>query len=190
MVAALRAAGVGSDAPVVLQTGPVEFQGLGMPDLYMTQLHAHLDALVFASEQPHRNTSQLIRVSGELLKLELGLNGRLFDHDYLLLKESVTKSWMKSTWQMCFESKVSISDTYPEFVPRRQGNVLIMEGVAALRLPLATMTIVNRCRMYLRVVYLADIVTGNGTSYQTLHGKASATIREIHRTTGRNKAHY
>jgi hypothetical protein len=39
-----------------------------------------------------------------------------------------------------------------------------MEGVAALRLPLATMTIVNRCRMYLRVVYLADIVSGNGTS--------------------------
>jgi hypothetical protein len=164
MIAALRAAGVGSDAPVVLRTGPVEFQGLGMPDLYTTQLYAHLDALVFALEQPHRNTSQLIRVNGELLKLELGLNGRLFDYDYSLFQESVTKSWMKSTWQMCSESKVSISDTYPEFVPRRQGDVLIMEGMAALRLPSATMTIVNRCRMYLWVVYLADIVSGNGTS--------------------------
>jgi hypothetical protein len=100
----------------------VEYQGLGMPDLFTTQLYEHLQVIFFAAKQPTRNTAQLIRVSGELLKLEIGLNGRLFDNDFSQLSASTTKSWMQCTWQMCHESKVSVSDTFPDFVPRRLGD--------------------------------------------------------------------
>ena len=162
MTAALQLSSIGKDLPVVARTGPVKYQGLGLPDVYSTQLYSHLEALAFASENPTRNTSQLLRVSAEQLKLELGVNGPLFGVDMGRVHVT-TDTWLTFTAGCCSTHSIQVLDDLPDFVARRDGDQLLMECFRRdSSLSPTTLGILNRCRMYLQVLWLSDIVSADG----------------------------
>jgi hypothetical protein len=52
------------------------------------------------TEAPHNSpTGQLICTSIEQAKLELGLAGRLFDHDFKIVEHLITECWSKHVWK-------------------------------------------------------------------------------------------
>ena len=69
--------------------------GLEIHDTRVTQIIAHLEALLKLGTDD-RLGGQLMRASIECTKLELGLPGDLFQHDYNRYKDITTDCWVKA----------------------------------------------------------------------------------------------
>jgi hypothetical protein len=66
--------------PEVLAYGPVQYQGLGIPNLYKSQGISHIERILKFSHIHEDITGQLIRASAEQLKLEIGCIGPTLYH--------------------------------------------------------------------------------------------------------------
>jgi len=69
---------------------------------------------------------KLLRLRLETMHLELGLNGRMFSHDWHALQFLVTPTWLSHTW--CFQTKfnISIDTCTPEIPLSWEGDQLLM----------------------------------------------------------------
>jgi hypothetical protein len=61
-----------TDFSRALVYGPTEYQGLGIPNLYISQGSSHIEQIFRSSHFDDDMTEQLIRASVEQLKLEIG----------------------------------------------------------------------------------------------------------------------
>ena len=59
-------------------------------------------------------TGQLMRVSLENMKLELGLQGSVLNHDYSTYNHLVTKCWMEHLWEFTSKHSIEIDDEVGE----------------------------------------------------------------------------
>jgi len=107
--------------PQALAHGPLKFCGINIPNLFMEQTLAHIHTLLKFSNKPHDLTGFLLRASGELMRLELGLTGQLFEAP-LILQDEITDSWMKSTWIATREANIHMMIDIPDFPLQRQGD--------------------------------------------------------------------
>ena len=68
---------------------------------------------------------------------------------------------MKDTWQFLSSHHIVLHHDIC-FLLSRQHDQLIMEACISLNVPLDDLKACNHCRMYLRALYLSNIITGDG----------------------------
>jgi hypothetical protein len=74
-----------------------------------------------------------------------------------------TDSLIKATWSFLFSNRITLVHTIKLEFPRYK-DCFIMEALCAIGTPLDDLKRCNHCRMYLRALFLLDIVTGDGLS--------------------------
>jgi hypothetical protein len=150
--AGLPTSGICRPFPRDLVYGPLKHQGLALPNLYTVQGIENILTVMEFGYNMKTLTGQLLKGNVEALQLELGVGTPVFVKEFWRYGTLVTSSWTQHTWQWLHTKGVHIEDQ----VGRRRGhkydaNIRDSELVAA-----------NRCRLYLRVVTLADISDGLG----------------------------
>ena len=162
LIAALPRSGTVRTFPRALVHATLKHQGLGIPDLYITQGIEHIALLVNTGYSNSDTTGRLIQASGQAMLLELGCQHPMFDQDYTKFKHIVSDSWMKSTWQFMQEHHIKMQTNFPSIKLSCPGDkFLIQELAKAYPNSLAKL---NRCRLFLQVTTLAEIVTADGKS--------------------------
>jgi hypothetical protein len=118
--AGLPCSGIVRTFPRALVYGPIEYQGLGIPDLYTSQGISHIERILKHSHLDDDITGQFIRASVEQLKLEIGCNGPTLSLPHEDFAKLATNCWIRQTWQFMEAHQIRIEDnTSPDFVLSR-----------------------------------------------------------------------
>lgn len=72
-------------------------------------------------------------------------------------------SWIKTTWQFALEYDISIQDDVPDFQPLRENDQLLIPTFYQLGFRGKELQRLNQCRLFLRISWLSEITTGDGT---------------------------
>ena len=145
--------------------GPAVEGGLQLNHLYHTQGLIHLYKFVQFLDSS-TITGKLIRVSLEIAIIEIGIGRNLFSLEYNRFHCLLSDSWIKNLWKFADEYRISIIDRITSFpLPQRVGDVFLMEDFAHQGYSKKKLQILNRCRIYLQVLMLSDIMTGNGDCF-------------------------
>lgn len=163
ITATLRRMGIGKDFPLGVRYGPICFQGLGLDHPYYLQIVAHLECILTASCQPDLNMSRILRVSCEYFLLELGFPGPLFSPPPATWASCITTSWIKSTWEMCFSQGITIATDVRLPPLRRVSDCYLMLAFHDLGYSALELAVLNRCRLFMQVLTLSDIVSADGS---------------------------
>jgi hypothetical protein len=111
-------------------------------------------------------TDELLRTSIEIAKVEVGVGRNLFQLDFTKYEHILTDCWVKETWRFAHENNIEIKDsTTKNLSLHRENDVFLMEIFAHHGYKKATLQKINRCRLYLQVTTLSDIVCGYGTRF-------------------------
>ena len=107
-----------------------------------------------------------MRISLESLKLELGIEGNLFECDYEIYGHLATDSWMKNVWEFGHRNSIIIGETTTSGMLLREEDknlASVLEHATKIDvINKGEWRTMNRCRLYLNVITVADITTGNG----------------------------
>ena len=139
---------------------PVQYQGLGLPNLSLEKLADSLKLL-----QRHWGTTSdlgmALRCSFELIQIETGLHGNFLLRDFHSLGSLATHSWFKCLWELVsfYRVRVILSDTVVS--PLREHDKVVMEEVIRI-LPSTQWTAFNRARKHFRVYFLSQLVLSDG----------------------------
>ena len=143
--------------------GPISLQGFGLHNPYLTQGIAQITDII-DHQWKNTITGKLIHQSLEHLRIEIGCNFPILstsiDRFELLI---LTDSWITNLWRFMSKMEISWQDNTPVIPLRRENDVLLMEHILTNdRLTATEIKKANQCRIYLQVMSLADITTGNG----------------------------
>jgi len=157
----LPALGICRNFPHLLVFAPYEFMGLNIWHLHTLQELMRLKDIVFNIFNSTL-TGLLYASSLELLLLELGCNTE-FQWSPTLIDHLSTAALVKETWKFLHSHRIILRHDI-KLSRQRIGDQFIMETILALNPPLEEVVACNHCRMYLRAIFLSDIVTGDGIS--------------------------
>ena len=141
--------------------GPFDCMGLGIPSLYTMQGAAHID-LVVSHWKENTDTGKLLRCSFENFRLEMGCEGNPLDLPFEEWRHVATDSWFKSTWEFMSKYDIGISINLQEITQRRQNDAFIMEEFHSNGVKPKDLEVLNRCRLYLKAITIADIFETDG----------------------------
>ena len=101
----LPRAGLCRNIPRALLYGRKEHQGLGLNTLYTTMGIKQIQVLL---DNVCENivTGDLIRVSMETLKIEMGIKGSIFKSNYELYGSLATDCWVKQLWEFSYTNQL------------------------------------------------------------------------------------
>jgi hypothetical protein len=175
---ALSMSGIVNTIPRALVYAPLQYQGLNLPDLYVEQGLGKVLRLIKYGNRSSHITSSLIRHSCEALKMELGLNGPLFQHSPTVWHDVVTPSWVRFTWKFLHHYDICVRDDLPDFPMMRENDTLLMANFGRMLFPAMVLAKINRCRIFLQAVTIADITDGSGNKIteEAWHGKPSINL--------------
>ena len=164
----LPSLGANRNFPMHWRFAPTRLQGLGLPHPYIEQGIAQLSEILYHGVAP-TYTGSFIRASLEQAQLEVGSGTPLlqlpFDSYGVLLTENC---WIGSVWE--FTSKLKLLVIGEDLClpkPQRLGDTFIMEELIRSRqFDDKTLISCNRCRVFMEVITLSDIATGDGRRLQ------------------------
>ena len=150
--------------------GDLEVQGLGIKSLYLTQGLSHI-ADIIEHTWKQTITGHLIKVCLENLRIELGCNIPILESKYEDYDEIImTESWIQSTWLFMSGNSIKLKDNTP-FIPLgREEDKILMEHFMLQGYKGIELRNINCCRLYLKVITLADITSGDGETITRKHG--------------------
>ena len=141
--------------------GPVQYQGMGLHDPYISQGIRHIKDIV---DQQWKKTmsGNIITTSIEAAQLEAGLYGPLFHHQIQIDWFNTTNTWIVHTLEFCQNNGIRIERTGPTLSSNCQYDTSLMEVFLQYGCTKAQMKALNRCRLEHQVVSVSDLVTGDG----------------------------
>ena len=164
LLAGLPACGIARNFPRALVHAPLRFQGLNIPCLWVSQGVAHITHAITHC-QSSTITGQLLRTSLEALILELGMPGSPFTMPITDVQPFLTKSWWTHTWVFLTEFQLSIHTPEELHLPLlRSHDRFIMDMFLQAGFKGESLARLQRCRLHLQVLTLADIVDGYGAA--------------------------
>jgi hypothetical protein len=144
---------------------PKEEGGLDIPNLYISQGTSRIS---FLQEHLGANTlsGELLRVTIEVAKVEVGIGRNLFSLDYKTYNGLLTDTWIKDVWKFASEKAIGINDHVTKNISlQRDNDLYLMEIFTQHSFTNAELKHINRVRLYLQVTTLSDIMCGYGTSF-------------------------
>jgi hypothetical protein len=133
--------------------------GLGFKHLHTVQEIAHIKDIIWHNFSDTL-TGTLYKTSFELMLLECGVGTDILLIPDWSIQLSI-QSLILDTIQFLRSHNINLYHNVT-FTPQRENDALIMQQLGALDLSLMEIKACNHCRMYLRVLYLSDIVSGDG----------------------------
>ena len=162
---ALPAMGIPRRMPHAIVFAPKSYLGYGIFDLWIHQGVDQIKAcLEFGGQLNNDITGHLLRDVTESLRLELGLPGPPLSYEYKKFYRCTTVTKLHILWQFCSDTGLILKDGLPDQRPLREGDQFLMAIFAAGSYSPKELSILNLCRMALRVQLLSDLCTGDGTS--------------------------
>ena len=161
--------------------GPTTYQGMGLSNLYTLMGAIHCTLLV-QFYRTDTDLGHLLQTSYENMRMELGMPGCPFSYDYERYAGCVTHSWMKHLWLFCHTKKVELRRACLPFRHKRKHDKNLMQYFTNNGLHGYKLASINRCRLYLKVVLLSDITTGDGMYIdQSIYdGNANQCLSDIY----------
>jgi hypothetical protein len=129
--------------------------------IYATMVAKHVQEMMTEAPQDSP-TGQLIRTSIEQAKLELGLAGRLFDHETKTVGHLITECWIKNVWKETSAYGFRIIEQTASLKPECEGDKMLMEAFMQNGYKGKELRELNNCRLYLQCTNLTDITNGKG----------------------------
>jgi hypothetical protein len=127
LATSLPKAGYNQNFPCKAPHGPPSFMGGGVHHLYATMVAKHVQEMMTEAPQVSQ-IGQLILTSIEQAKLELGLEGRLFDHNFKMVGHLLTECWIKKVWQESSEYGNCIVKWTTSLQIECEGDRMLIEG--------------------------------------------------------------
>lgn len=152
--------------PCALLHGQKKYGGLEVPELYIEQGIAHISRLIRYSVTRKHSTGLLLRHSCEVFKLKMGCSGSIFSLPSCLACLAMP-SWVSSTWHFAKQFNIQINNNLPEFKPPRAADRLLIPVFAGLGFASDQLVWLNQCRLYLRVSWLSELCTADGTKIES-----------------------
>ena len=147
--------------PLDLVHGPRRFQGLQVPHLYTAQGTDHISKIIRFTYDLKSLTGSMIRAQHEQLLVETGLDPPLFNQPFKPWKKALTKCWLSHLWEFLEDSHLKMEDKGPSQTMKRENDKLITQLLVQDGLEGVDLLWVNRCRLWLQVVSLADLTQGH-----------------------------
>ena len=145
--------------------GSLKNQGMGIHNLFTTQGILHIQTLLDHIWRD-TETGKLIRTSIECAKMEVGILGSLFGHNFEDYGNLCEETWVKHLWKYTHDKGIRIEDKVGDFDKLRENDSCItLHFAGAYKAGLITKAEwvkANKCRKYLRVLTISDIASGNG----------------------------
>jgi hypothetical protein len=144
--------------------GSAKYCGLGLDHLETTQNYSRLQYLT-GHIRSKSITRKLIRQQLDYTQLEIGCSAQVLGQDYNRYNQAILcPNWITAIWESLHACKASVainSNWIPQ--PAIIGYITIMEELKGSALVNNRyLTDINRCRVYLRVFFLSDIVNIQG----------------------------
>jgi hypothetical protein len=159
---ALSHSGVCNSIPRAIVYAPLKYQGLGVPDIFIEQGLTKLLRLIKFGRKSNHITASLLRHNCEAMKMELGLNGYLFQHDPTIWDSVVSATWLKWTWKFATQHRISLKDDLPDFKMKRAHDTMLMQEFQQMGFQGQDLYKLNTCRLHLQVITVSDITDGEG----------------------------
>lgn len=134
------------------------------------QLVSHIGIILQHGHEIQFITGMLLRTSFEYYAVEAGLPGDPLQLPYLSYTSHNT--WVGSTIKSMRKYNITIKSNLPGLASWTSDDVYIMQQLASTVTSTKILAILNKVRMYLRVVTLLDIISADGKTYDVniLHG--------------------
>ena len=99
----------------------------------------------------------------EDIQLETGLIGNIFDYEYSKFGFLTQPSWLQHLWHECDKHEIALHGKYAQPQLTRENDFCLMERLCnSNHFTKQQILIINRCRIYLQVITLADISDSSG----------------------------
>ena len=161
----LQAAGFCNKLPKAIRHGTDNNLGLNIPCMYLTQGIMKINKYV---SHIHTNSilGQMLRLCEQTTKIELGLPGNLYTTPYKTTHFLVTPSWIKDLWHFTSIHHIHLEDHSPPLQHINNNDKFLMKLFLSHNIPKRDLQRLNKCRKYLKVLTIGDILTGDGTKVQ------------------------
>ena len=158
----LQSNGVCSKLPRVIREGSTNHMSLNIKCMFKVQEIKKLEKYLF-----FRNHSglvgQMLRLNEELLVLEVGLPGNIYESDYTTFQHLATPSWIKTMWKFLHTHQITIPMTSKALAATKTNDTFLILAFHQQGYKNSKLTTLNICRKYLQVVTLGDITSANGS---------------------------
>ena len=95
----------------------------------------------------------------------MGIGPNLLSLAFKLFGHLLPQSWIKSLWQFASEYNIHIPAQEEHLELRREGDSFLTEKFAHSDIGTPALRSINKCRLYLEVTTLSDILDGSGKRY-------------------------
>jgi hypothetical protein len=143
--------------------GPTRYGGLSIRTLYSIQSIGQLTSFVGHSNAADK-TSKLLGISLSYLQPAVGVCSSVLTLPYHLYSTWIDSYWLTSFWRFLCKSQIMLVLS-TQWIPSlaRVEDIALMEYFVNAGYPASQLAQLNRCRLYLQVITLADIVSADGT---------------------------
>ena len=164
--------------PIQYRHLPEQYQGLGLPNLYLEQETGKIMQIINFAYTNSVVWRQL-QVGLETLQVRLGTRKIIFDNNYYEFAPICPECWLKSLWLFLQEMELKIKGWKMERpIGKRDGDEYIMETITKHNISQRELLTFNECRLFLQVETLADMTNGEGTRISECYYKGR---RDPHR---------
>jgi len=172
----LNAIGLCKYLPRIVVYAPIKFQGLGLKFPYTTMGIDHMK-MIMEEGQRNFHMGKKFWISLEALKVEVGVGGCILVQSFSRYGVLATDSLVKHTWQFLHKYQMSIEEQVGELWCQREYDTFLIEALHQGGKRGKALQHLNCCRLFLQVMMLSDIITGNGRyiSYAARHGQKDPT---------------
>jgi hypothetical protein len=154
--------GIVRTTPSIIATAPPGLGGFGVLSFEIQQLISHLNLIILHGPDTSLMTHQLLRVTMETYTLETGIPG---DPAKLPGVSYTTRNcWITQTLHDMKQYNISLSSDFEGLSSWCHDDIFIMDRMRKLYSG-NTLAIINKVRMYLRVVTWSDLVSADGSHY-------------------------
>ena len=164
-IAMIQGCGYNSTTAHAVIFGPDHLQGAGFFHLYDEQGHGQVSYFLKSWRTPQTYEGSLLRVAVAWAQYAVGISRSIFWDTETSLPH-FESHWMASLRQYLTDVKgnLEISHTFIPQLQRQQDQLIMDLVLTSNRFKPNEIRKVNYCRLYLRVLSLADICNANGTA--------------------------
>jgi hypothetical protein len=148
VMSSLNTMGMQHHLPRAVVYAPLKYQGLAVPNLYVEMGIQHV-LLLLRETYSNSQTGQLLRMSMEATKVEIGVGGSLFTQSFDWYGILATDSWVKYTWKFLFEHGMTIEDKVGDIQLKWCGDDYLMQIFTQYGYKGAELKRLNACRLFL-----------------------------------------
>jgi hypothetical protein len=141
--------------------GSKSLGGLGFQDPYVEQGLLNVQAMINALTDKSM-IGQITRIAFENWQWHVGIGQEVLEYnDYQLIYDE--SAWFKATKEFMREHNIQIRIKQERFPRLRENDRYIMEVALTMKLNNRQLKLLNRCRLFLGVITIADITNEQGT---------------------------